>query len=290
MSAAAARTVTAIASDEATLAYALRWRVRGLRPGAHPGADTGPTGPFRQLVPFERSPDARRIDLRASLRDPFGGLYVRQFEQRTAAAVQVLIDTSASTAFDDGHGSALSRAVALARRIAAATRAFGDAFGFVAGAAVVAAERPPLRQDASDALAALDQWLPQGRCVDALIDAARTLGTRRRLVFVLSDFAFAPATLAQLLDALSAHDVVPVRFGHDALARLPRYGLAEIADLESGRRRLMWIRPALRARWRAAETEQREAVARLCRRYGQPLLDLPGALDVEAVSRHLLER
>lgn len=278
------------ASAEATLAYALRWRVRGQTPGAHRGADAGPTGAFRRLVPFERSPDARRLDLRASLRDPFGGLYVRQFEQRSAAAVQVLIDTSASTAFDAGHGSASSRAIALTRRIADAAQSIGDAFGLVAGAASAAVERPPLRQRANTAIEALERLVPHGRGIDALLDAARTLGLRRRLVFVLSDFAFAPAALATLLEALAAHDVVPIRFGHDALARLPRYGIAELADLESGRRRLVWIRPALRTRWLAAAAAHREAVAALCRRHGQPLLDLPGALDVEAVSRHLLER
>lgn len=278
------------AAAEATLAYALRWRVRGQTPGAHRGADTGPTGAFRRLVPFERSPDARRLDLRASLRDPFGGLYVRQFEQRSAAAVQVLIDASASTAFDAGHGSAWSRAIALTRCVADAAQSIGDAFGVVAGAATAAVERPALRQRASAAIDALERLTPQGRGIDALIDAARTLGPRRRLVFVLSDFAFAPAALAALLEALAAHDVVPVRFGHDALTRLPRYGLAELADLESGRRRLVWIRPALRTRWLAAEAAHRDAVAALCRRHGQPLLDLSGALDVEAVSRHLLER
>lgn len=278
------------ASAEVTLAYALRWRVRGQTPGAHRGADTGPTGAFRRLVPFERSPDARRLDLRASLRDPFGGLYVRQFEQRSAAAVQVLIDTSASTAFDAGHGSAWTRAIALTRRIADAARSIGDAFGLVAGAASAAVERPPLRQRANAAIDALERLTPQGRGIDALIDAARLLGRRRRLVFVLSDFAFAPAALAALLEALAAHDVVPIRFGHDTLTRLPRYGIAELSDLESGRRRLVWIRPALRTRWLAAEAAHRETVAALCRRHGQPLLDLPGALDVEAVSRHLLER
>lgn len=278
------------ASAEVTLAYALRWRVRGQTPGAHRGADTGPTGAFRRLVPFERSPDARRLDLRASLRDPFGGLYVRQFEQRSAAAVQVLIDTSASTAFDAGHGSAWTRAIALTRRIADAARSIGDAFGLVAGAASAAVERPPLRQRANAAIDALERLTPQGRGIDALIDAARLLGRRRRLVFVLSDFAFAPAALAALLEALAAHDVVPIRFGHDALTRLPRYGIAELADLESGRHRMVWIRPALRMRWLAAEAAHREGIAALCRRHGQPLLDLPGALDVEAVSRHLLER
>lgn len=278
------------ASAEATLAYALRWRVRGQTPGAHRGVDAGPTGAFRRLVPFERSPDARRLDLRASLRDPFGGLYVRQFEQRSAAAVQVLIDTSASTAFDAGHGSASSRAIALTRRIADAAQSIGDAFGLVAGAASAAVERPPLRQRSNAAIEALERLVPHGRGIDALLDAARTLGLRRRLVFVLSDFAFTPAALAALLEALAAHDVVPIRFGHDALARLPRYGIAELADLESGRRRLVWIRPALRRRWLAAAAAHREAVAALCRRHGQPLLDLPGALDVEAVSRHLLER
>jgi len=289
LTAADLRTATGT-SDEATLAYALRWRVRGLRPGAHRGADVGPSGHFRQVVPFDRSPDPRRIDLRASLRDPFDALYVRQFEQRAAAAVQLLVDTSASMAFDDGDGSALARATRLARRIVQAAHATGDACGLTAGADTPAVERPALRQAATEAVAALEYVPAAGAGIDALVAAATALGRRRCLVFVLSDFAFPATAAATLLDALALHDLVPIRFAHEALRRLPRYGLAELADRESHRRRLVWLRPALRARWQAAEAAHQATIERLCRERDQPLLALTGSDGAEALSRHLLER
>ena len=42
-----------------------------------------PGGYFRDFAPLLRSPDPRRIDLRVSARDPFEGLHVRRFEQKT---------------------------------------------------------------------------------------------------------------------------------------------------------------------------------------------------------------
>ncbi|MGU9560665.1 hypothetical protein ACQXW1_18170, partial [Lactiplantibacillus pentosus] len=72
--------------DQRLFEYALRWRVSGWRAGAHKGREEGRMGEFRRLVPFERSPEGR-LDLRSSLRDPFGTLYVRQVAQRTAADI-----------------------------------------------------------------------------------------------------------------------------------------------------------------------------------------------------------
>jgi uncharacterized protein (DUF58 family) len=272
------------------IAYALRWRVRGLMPGAHRGADAGQMGHFRQTVPFDRSPDPRRIDLRASLRDPFGNLYVRQFEQRTAAQVHVLIDTSASMAFGPTGDTASVRAVELSRLIAAAARDIHDAFGLAAGANDLRLQQAARRQAVDDTLVALASIIPASAQIQALIDAAVQLGRRRKLVFVISDFEFPLADAEKLFEALSAHDVVPVRLADRVLQTLPRFGLVELADLETGRKRLVWIRPALRERWQRERDEHRRALERLCARHGHRLLVIDGAINADALSEHLLER
>lgn len=274
----------AVTSDDAVLAYALRWRVRSPMPGAHRGVDAGALGHLRQIVPFDRSPDPRRIDLRASLRDPFGGLLVREFEQRTAAAVHVLVDASASMR------PAWPRACALARLVATATRTLHDAFGLVVAGGSVLTERKARHANAGGDLDALDAALPSGRGIDALVGAAECLGRRRSLVFVVSDFAFGPDAANRLLEALAAHDTVPLRLLDPSQDLMPRHGLAELRDRENGRRRLVWLRPALHARWREAREAQSRALHAICAAHGAAMLDVGARVDAEALSAHLIGR
>ena len=78
------------------LLYRPRGRFRSSQIGAHSSSQVGGFGVFRDQTPFLRHPDARRIDLRATLRDPFGETHVRRFEQRSGVDVVALVDVSAS--------------------------------------------------------------------------------------------------------------------------------------------------------------------------------------------------
>lgn len=270
------------------LSYALRWRVGGVTPGAHTGSTGGLGGRLRQVVPFERSPDPRRLDLRTTARDPFGRLHVREFEQRSAATVEVLVDTSASMAFG-GDASRLRRAAVLVDALAEAVRSLHDRFGLNAGAERIEIARTARRGDATSTTERLAALAPHGRSVEALRAAAERLVGRRRLVVLVSDFAFPIDATRTLLAVLAAHDVVPVLVGEHVERLLPRWGLADLSDLESGRRRLVVLRPSLRARWQAQIEARRRAVAGVCAASGRRPFVLAGEFDAEAFSDHLLE-
>jgi hypothetical protein len=83
------------------------------------------------------------------------------------------------------------------------------------------------------------------------------------------------------------HEVVPtvlwdpLEFGL-AAAR----GLAQVIDPESGRQRLVWWRPLLRARWEAAHAQRREALLQLFRARRLKPLFIDGGYDADAVTRH----
>src|ERR1041385_1831833 len=116
--------------------YRVHWKSGGIRPGAFRGMHSGPGERFRTSVPLHARADPRRLDVRTSLRDPLGGIWVRDFEQKSALKVLILGDVSASMAFAGCHDKMTQMrriAVALART---AWRN-GDALGFHA-----ANERP----------------------------------------------------------------------------------------------------------------------------------------------------
>ncbi len=277
-----------IAPDaDAVLSYALRWRVGGVIPGAHQGSDNGQSGRFRQVVPFDRSPDPRRIDLRVSARDPLGRLHVRQFEQRTSASVEVLVDVSASMAFGV-EGSRLQRATSLVAAIARAAHAIHDAFGLAACGERIALLHAASRSDAQALVNQLSTIAPSDDSARSLLTAANHLVGRRRLVFLISDFAFPLDEAAALLDALTLHDVVPVCIGENIERTLPKWGLADLADLETGRRRLVVLRPSLRARWRADAEKRKAALSRLCLSRGRQPFVLERGFDAGTFSDHLL--
>lgn len=233
--------------------YRLRWRPRGVRPGAHPGQGDGGDGTFRALVPLVARPDPRRIDLRASLRDPFEGVHVRTFAPRRATTVAVLTDLSGSMGFD-GTGAEVAR---LAATLAASAGATGDEFTLIGAGDSVRADAfiPASRRRGLGAqvAATLSSAEPVGKSAQGLAAAAERLPRRRCLVFLVSDYLMPQADLDLTLDALWRHDVVPVVV-RDSRAEgdVPAWGLMEIADVETGGRRLAFMRPGLRARWQAA--------------------------------------
>ena len=276
----------------ADVVYRPRGRARGLRPGAHRGRDTGGLGTFRDQVPFLRLPDARRIDLRASLRDPFENTWVRRFETRTAVEVWVLVDLSASMRFR-GSGTRMNLALDLCRGLAASATSISDGFGLIAADETVrddlilsATRRPG---QALDAVAKLAEAEPRGRSAEGLLEGARRLAGRPKLVFVVSDFRWPEAAIAAVFEALAFHDVVPVLLADSAEdAALPAWGLLELDDLEGAGRRVVFMRPALRRRWREREQTRLAALARISGAYGRPPFRLEDRFDAEALSRHLL--
>jgi uncharacterized protein (DUF58 family) len=109
------------------LHYRLAGSARGHFPGHHRSRHGGNGFEFRGHANLHDAPDARRIDVHASLRDPFGRWIVRLHSQRLSIPVAVVADLSASI------GVARKQAVLadLVESLAWSAWRTGDSFGFV---------------------------------------------------------------------------------------------------------------------------------------------------------------
>ncbi len=123
-----------------------------------------------------------------------------------------------------------------------------------------------------------------------LLQAAGRLAGARKLVFLVSDFLLPLDLLRRILRSLAQHDIVPVMVGDSTEDEaLPDWGLMDLADLETGARRVVVMRPKLKLRWLERERERRAAIARLARQYGRSPVRIADRFDAERFSRSLLE-
>lgn len=272
--------------------YRAPGRVPGWRSGSHAGSMPGAGLEFASHLRLRDHPDPRRLDLRASLASLHPDWLVRVHRQQAAMTVRLLVDVSASMRF--GTPSKLERVASFARALGHSAFRVGDAVGL---AAFDRLERPDLRVPAwrhrgmGEMLAALLLQSEGGAGSAAgLREAAELLGGRGGIVFLLSDFQWPLEGLPAALDLLAPSHIVPVVVWDAAeVEPPPRDGLALLRDAESGRGRTLWLRPALRKRWRAAVARRRTELDRLFAARGLRPFYLLGAFDADALSEHLCE-
>lgn len=271
--------------------YRLRWRPGGASMGAHPGLGEGGGGEFRRHVPLLRHPDPRRIDLRMTYRDPLGELYVRQLARSSAIAVVAVVDLTGSMGFE-GRVRRTHAVAELCAVLAVSAYRMGDRFGMIGCDAAVREDTfiPPTRRRGLE-FEVFDRLVsarPQGASARGLPAAADWLPANRSLVFLISDFLMPVSQIEEALDALWRHDVVPVvvrdRGEEDDL---PAWGLVELTDLETRRRRLAVMRPALREAWQRNGRARRAALDRLFETRGRPAFHLIDRLDTDALTQYL---
>jgi hypothetical protein len=272
--------------------YTISSLARGHHPGHHRGMQ-GITGlEFRGHAPLVQVPDARRLDVRASLRNPFRQWQVRVYSQRASVPVALVADLSASMGFA-GRTRKLEVLADFAVATGYSAWRTGDAFGFIGCDETV---RPdfrfaPMRTRSTAFLLGerLRQWVPTGRNADGLAAAHHYLGRRRALVFLVSDFHFPLARLDAVLDSLALHDVVPVTLWDAREFELPQgLGLESWQDSESGQQRTLLLRPALRARLTQAFAARRAALEALFLKRGLRPLFMTGGFSADALTRHFL--
>jgi uncharacterized protein (DUF58 family) len=273
------------------LPYRIVWLSRALRQGMHRSTQSGAGGMFRDLATLLEYPDPRRIDLRQTLRDPFGTLHVRRFEEKSEIGVTMLLDVSGSMGFK-GAARKMTIAADLACAFAAAVRRAGDRFALYAADDRVREELsvPPTRSRAGEAAmdAALRAFRPARKGAAGLVEAARRVGRRRNLVVVVSDFLLPDDQFEALFDALTGHDVVPIRISDSREgARLPSWGLLELTDLETGRRRLVAMRPKLKVEWQRRSEARRSFFRQLAARYGREPFEIADAIPWDRLGAHL---
>ena len=271
--------------------YKIGWRARGQRQGFHASASQGSGMEFVGHAPLAGYGDPRRIDIRASLANPTGEWLVRLHRTRAALPVCVVLDLSASMGF-----AGVRRKLDVVRQFVASAgfsaRRTGDAFGLIAADDSIREQVwLPLthaRSAAQTALARLE-GVATSHGSAGLLEALHWLPRNRALVFLVSDFHFPLDMLAQLLDGLAHHDVVPVVVWDEAEARrLPGFGLVELADPETGQRRTVLMRASLRRRWIEAVAQRRGALRDCFIAHRTRPFFVDGDFDADSLTRYFL--
>jgi len=273
--------------------YRLRGRIGGYRHGAHAGATLGAGQEFIAHVGLYDRPDPRRIDVHASMRNVRGDWLVRAHRQHAAVTVHVVIDVSASMRFGS-RCSKLDRAAQFIEALGRSAFRAGDPLGMIAFDAHQRPDlyMPPLLNrgmgSAMAALLARSESLTDdsGGVEEAMLPIAH----REGLIFLVSDFHFALERLSAALDLLSRAQVVPMITWDPAEVEPPeRNALIALRDAETGVRRTLWMRPKLRAQWRAAVANRRAALNGFFAARGLRPFYVIGAFDSDAMSRYFFE-
>lgn len=272
--------------------YRISWRAAGVQPGHHRSTQIGGGQDFREFSDLIRHPDPRRIDLRISLRDPFERFYVRVFNQRSAIAVYAVADLSASIGFTSTKAK-LDLLKDFCMSLATSANRTGDAFGFIGCDAGVrqelvmpATRRRGVAWELAERLANVQATAPSAQ---GLLEATRYLAGQPKLVFLISDFHLPLPLIESVLRALSQHDVVPiVIWDSNEFANLPAWGLTRTRDLESGRARLLWLRPSLRQKLMQAFSERQKALTHLFVAHGREPFLLLDRVDTEQLTNYFL--
>ena len=272
--------------------YHLPRRAGGQRAGTHRGTAAGTGLEFLAHRSLFDHPDPRRLDLRASQGDLRGDWLVRGNRQRAAVTGLVLVDVSASMRF--GERAKLDVAADFVESLGHSAFRIGDAVGMLAFDAAVRDDlRVPPRHGrgvGATMAASLRACASGPGGIAGLRDAALQVGPRPALVFLVSDFMWPLAGLADVLDLLAHAHVVPLVVVDPAESEAPaRDGLALLRDAETARQRTLWVRPALRVRWRDAALARRAQLDAIFADRGLRPFTLRGAFDADALSEHLIE-
>lgn len=277
--------IRSVVESFADLDVRARGRLFALRPGRHASRSLGGGGAFADHVTLLDHPDPRRIDVRASLADPFDGIRVRRYRQTVAARVVVILDTSGSMGAS-GRGDRRILATLLAAGLARAVEGSSDQFGLLTGREAEEPFWPPRRRRGAtdDVLAHVAGLVFGGDGFDALDRAVDRVGTTRSIVFLVSDFTQDAEAIGRRLDALAHHDLRPVVL-RDSRIEDPddRFGIVEMEDLETGRLRLVLMRPSLAAKWRADAAARRDGLARMFAERDLRPVEIVDEIDVDAL-------
>ncbi len=218
---------------------------------------------------YQPGDDVRTIDWNVTSRS--GSLHVKQYVEERELTVLLLVDASRSTGYGSQFKSKEEVAAEIAAIIAFSAIRNNDRVGAALFTGAVEKYIPP-RKGARHVLRLVREILafqPARRDTSiggALEFAARVL-KKRSIVFLISDF-FDAGYADALRVAARKHDLVGVAISDSGEHTLPRLGWIRLADLESGRMRLVpafW--PPTRRRYQEALATHRHGRQALLRKH-----------------------
>ncbi len=223
---------------------------------------------FSEVRPYQPGDEVRTIDwnVTARMREPF----VKVFTEERELTVMLVVDVSGSESFGSHERSKAEIGAEVAALIAFSAIANGDRVGLILFSDRIEKVVPP-RKGRTHVMRLITDILstkPLGRMTDlsGALSYLTHIVKRKSVVFLVSDFFV--KDLEPTMRLLSKkHDVVPVCISDPLEEELPRVGLIEMEDPETGRRAIVdTSNRGVRARFAAAMASRRQDRLRTFRR------------------------
>ncbi len=268
--------------------YHINWRSNSRRPGSHRSNQRGMGMEFRGHATLLSYPDPRRIDLRQTIRDPMEQIYVRIFNQKSAAPVFVLCDMSGSMQYGSKQPK-IAIAGDIIQSVAQSVTHNGDPFGLIGfddeiredWIATLSA-RPHMAIEMAEKL---KTYQPNEVASTALIDTVRMLPRERSLIFLVSDFHMPIKDLKEALVLMLRHHIIPVVLWDTAeYEDLPEFGIANVTDPETGAKRTLFLRKEYRKRILDSFKQRRKAIEDLFLRFDMQPFFVTNQFDADLLS------
>jgi uncharacterized protein (DUF58 family) len=237
----------------------------------------------REYLPGD---DVRTIDWKVTAR--FGKPFVKKYAEERELVVILLVDASGSDRFGTRRLFKLEQAAQVAATLAFSAIRNNDKVGLIFFTDRIEKYVPP-RKGRMHVLRLIRDILyfePENKGTDAVqaLEFLMHVLKRRAIVFLISDFTgegFRPAQFKQPLGiAARKHDLVVVSVSDPAEAELPRLGLVEVEDAETGQLATIDTSdPGLRRRFKRHREAREEETQILFRRLGVDSIAVSTAED-----------
>ncbi|MCB9913695.1 MAG: DUF58 domain-containing protein [Planctomycetes bacterium] len=249
---------------------------------------------FQEVRHYQPGDDVRAIDWNVTART--GEPFIKKYAEERELTVHLLVDTSGSMDFGSGRWTKREAAAQFAALLAFVALRNQDRVGLS-----LFGEQPGLHLSAKkggrhvlrivrEVIAA--QPSPGGSDLHGVLEESVRGIHRRGMVFLVSDFLGAPADAREVpaergfwLEPLRSlalrHDVIAVRVFDPLEERLPRAGLVELRDIESGRTVELDSRSRkVREGWAGAAAARRTRLLETLARARVPLLEVSADGDL----------
>lgn len=270
--------------------YQVPWKSSSLHYGGHQGTQRGLGFDFKGNVSLMDYPDARRMDLRQTLRDPYEQVQVRIFNQDNTTPVFAVCDLSSSMQFK-GDMRKLDLAKEIAASIAYSAFETGDVFSFIAyHHAVVEELTLSLSHHVHQSFEVIEQLTDYKKMrvgAEGILDVPEYLSQHKGLVFWISDFHMPMALIEQAMNAMSAHQVIPVVLwdAHE-YKKLPKFGFGNMIDPETGGTQTIFFRESVIAQFEQAFAARKVALEAVFAQYDCQAIYMREQYDPDIFSQY----
>ena len=250
--------------------------VDGRALGAYDSVFRGHGIEFSEVRAYQSGDPFSSIDWKVTAR--MGKPYVKRFVEERELTVLLVVDLSSSTEFGTRQRLKRELAFEVAGVLALAAARNNDRVGLLLFTDKVEWFVPPLRGRGRVLCLLYDllRFRPEGKGTDLpqALDAANRYLKVRSLVFVISDFQGTGPQRA-LRAASGRHDVVAIEIHDPAEFELPRSGLIEVEDPETGVREIADLADGVtRRRLRGLAEAEHERTVRAIRGAGIDRVEL----------------